>query len=89
MDALHALIENPRNAISFNENCAVTNAKAEANSNPEARTRPNIWRSENNERHAIAAQNARQQHVAELPPRGLYHGRFIVSKQGICLLISN
>lgn len=80
MNALDALVEDPRDAICLDENGAVADAQTEADSHPEAGTRPNIGRCENDEGHAVATKNARQQHVAQFAARCLYHGRFVISK---------
>lgn len=90
LDALHALVEDPRDAVGLDEDCAVADAEAEADANPETRTRPDVWRSEDDEGHAVTAEDACQQHVAQFASRRLYHGRLVVSKLGRSrLLISN
>lgn len=89
LNALDALIEDPRDAIRFDENGAVADAEAEANANPETSARPNVRRREDDEGHAVAAQNASQQHVAQFATRSLNHGRFVISKWGKAILISN
>lgn len=75
---LHALIEDSGDAVRFDEYGAVADAKAESDADPQAGTRKNIRRGEDDEGHAVAAQDARQQHIAQLPARRFDNGRFVV-----------
>jgi hypothetical protein len=82
LNAFHSLIEYSRYTVCFDENGAVTNAKAESDSNAETGTREDIWRGKDDEGHAVTTENARKQHVAKLSTRCLYNGCFIVSIVG-------
>jgi len=78
LNGLDALIEDPRYTIRLDEDCAIADAQAQANADPKHRTGPNIGWRKDDKGHAEAAENAGQQHVAQLASRGLNDRRFIV-----------
>lgn len=82
LDALDALVEDARDAVRLDENCAVADAEAEADADAKTRARQDIRRREDDEGHAVAAQDPGEQHVAELSARSLDDGRFVVSVSG-------